>query len=199
VQGAWQRAIAVLEPSLPLCETTSDLAVYFSRTASSLGEAYVRSGRIAEGLALLERAVGHAETIGFTYSHALFVGMLADGRLSAGDVAGAARCADSALELARRHGQRGWEAWALRLHAETAARREPSDLTTVEARFAAATALAAELAMRPLLAHCRLGSGRAYARADVKDRAREELQSALDEYRAMDMPYWREHAERALG
>src|SRR5439155_1163455 len=50
VQGAWERAIAILEPSLPLCETSSDLAVYFSRTASSLGEAYVRSGRIAEGM-----------------------------------------------------------------------------------------------------------------------------------------------------
>src|SRR5205814_905684 len=108
VQGSWERAIAILEPSLPLCETSSDLAVYFSRTASSLGEAYVRSGRIAEGMALLERAAAHAETLGFTYSQALVIGMLGQGRLLAGDAAGAAQCAESALELARRCGQRGW-------------------------------------------------------------------------------------------
>jgi len=199
VQGAWARAIGVLAPSLPLCETGGDLAVYFSRTASSLGEAYVRSGRIAEGLALLERAAGHAEAIGFTYSQALFVGMLGEGRLLAGDVAGAAERAESALELARRYGQRGWQAWALRLGAEVAARREPLDLATIEARFADARALAAELAMRPLLAHCRLGLGAAYARAGMKERAQEEAAAALAEYRAMEMPYWREQAERALG
>ena len=199
VQGSWARAIGVLEPSLPLCETSSDLAVYFSRTASSLGDAYVRSGRVADGLTLLERAAGHAETIGFTYSQALFVGMLGEGRLLAGDVAGAAQCAASALALARRYGQRGWEARALRLAAEVMAWREPLDVASVEPRFAEATALATELTMRPLLAHCRLGLGTAYARAGRKERALEEVDSALAEYRAMDMPYWCEHAERVLG
>ena len=198
-QGACGRAIDVLEPSLPLCETGSDLAVYFSRTASSLGDAYVRSGRSAEGLALLDRAAGHAETIGFTYSQALVIGMLGEARLLAGDVEGGARYADSALALARRFGQRGWEARALRLDAEAAARRESLDVPGVEARFAVAMALAAELGMRPLLAHCRLGRGTAYARAGDKARARAEIEAALADYRVMDMPYWRERAERALG
>jgi Tfp pilus assembly protein PilF len=60
-------------------------------------------------------------------------------------------------------------------------------------------ALAAELGMRPLLAHCRLGRGTAYARAGDKARARAEIEAALADYRVMDMPYWRERAERALG
>src|SRR3989442_5614418 len=149
VQGAWARAIGVLEPSLPLCETSSDLAVYFSRTASSLGEAYVRSGRVADGLTLLERAAGHAETIGFTYSQALFVGMLGEGRLLAGDVAGAAPCAASALELALRDGQRGSDARGVRLGAEVMARREPLDLASVRPRFAPAAALATEPPVPP--------------------------------------------------
>jgi tetratricopeptide (TPR) repeat protein len=199
VQGACREAIEVLEPSLPLCETGSDLAVYFSRTASSLGDAYVRSGRRAEGLALLDRAAGHAETIGFTYSQALVVGMLGEARLLGGDLDGAARYTASALDLARRFGQRGWETRALRLDAELAAQRAPLDVDGVETRFAAATALAAELGMRPLLAHCRLGLGMAYARAGVKARARAEIEAALADYCAMDMPYWRERAERALG
>ena len=198
VQGSWERAIAILEPSLPLCETSSDLAVYFSRTASSLGEAYVRSGRIAEGMALLERAAAHAETLGFTYSQALVIGMLGQGRLLAGDAAGAGQCAESALELARRCGQRGWEARAQHLAAEVAA-REPHDVPSAEARFAAAAALADGCGMRPLLAHCRLGRGAMYARAGIKDRAREEIEPARAEYAALDMPYWCERAERALG
>ena len=198
-QGSWERAIEVLEPSLPVCETSSDLAVYFSRTASSLGEAYARSGRVEDGVALLERAAGHAETLGFIYSQALILGMLGEGRLLAGDVHGAAACAASALELARRCGQRGWEARALRLDAEVAARRAPSDVPGFETRFAEASVLAAELKMRPLGAHGRLGLGTAYARAGMKKQAREEMGAARAEYRALDMPYWCEQAERALG
>ncbi len=198
-QGSWERAIEVLEPSLPVCETSSDLAVYFSRTASSLGEAYARSGRVEDGVALLERAAGHAETLGFIYSQALILGMLGEGRLLAGDVDGAAACAASALELARRCGQRGWEARALRLDAEVAARRAPSDVPGFETRFAEANVLAAELKMRPLGAHGRLGLGTAYARAGLKKQALEEMGAARAEYRALDMPYWCEQAERALG
>jgi hypothetical protein len=69
----------------------------------------------------------------------------------------------------------------------------------VDARFAAATALAGELGMRPLLAHCRLGLGTAYASTGATARARGEIEAALAECRAMDMPYWCERAERALG
>ena len=199
MQGVGKRAIEVLEPGLPLSETSSDLAVYFSRTASSLGDAYVQSGRSAEGLALLDRAAGHAATLGFSYSQALIIGMLGEARLLAGDVDGASRSVGAALELARRFGQRGWEARALRLDAEVAARRAPVDVADVEARFAATTALAGELGMRPLRAHCRLGLGTAYALAGLTARARAEVEAALAEYRAMDMPYWCERAERALG
>ncbi|HEY2994422.1 MAG TPA: BREX system ATP-binding domain-containing protein [Methylomirabilota bacterium] len=199
VQGALGPAIEILEEALPLCETSTDLALYFSRTASSLGEAYVRSGRVAGGLTLLERAASHAEEIGFVFGHALFVAMLGEGRLVAGDTDGAAADAERALALSRRHGQRGWEAWALRLDAAVAARREPGDLAAIETRFGAAAALAGELGMRPLLAHCSLGLGVAYRAAGMKERASKASAAALTEYRAMDMPYWVAQAEHALG
>src|SRR5262249_40197187 len=166
---------------LPLSETSSDLAVYFSRTASSLGDAYVRSGRGAEGLALLDRAAGHAASLGFSYSQALVVGMLGEAQLVADDIDGAGRSVGSALELARRFGQRGWEARALRLDAELAAHQTAVDVAEAEARFVAAAALARELEMRPLLAHCRLGLGSAYARAGIDARARTEVEAALAE------------------
>jgi len=190
VQGAWERAIATLEPALPLCETSSDLAVYFSRTASSLGEAYTRSGRMAEGLVLLARAASHTEAIGFIYSHALVLGMLGAGHLLAGEILEGGRCAEAALDTARRYRQRGWEAWALRLLGEVAVRRDPLDLAAAERHFCEARALAEERGMQPLVTHCRLELGEAYRRAGDHARAEAEIAAALAEYRALQMPYW---------
>jgi hypothetical protein len=143
---------------------------------------------LAEGVALVERAAAHAAAIGFAYGHALVVGMLGDALLLAGDVAEAGRRADEAVALARKHGQRGWEAWAVRLQGEHALARGAPDVA--DARFAEAMALARGLGMRPLLAHCRLGLGHVRASAHDHSGARAEITSALAEYRAMAMPYW---------
>jgi tetratricopeptide (TPR) repeat protein len=196
VQGDAPAAVEILEPVLPLCEVGSDLAVYFSRTASSLGLAYAMAGRAAEGVALVERAAVHAEAIGFAYGHALVVGMLGEARLLAGDVDEAGRRADEAVALARKYGQRGWEAWALRLQGEHALARRAPDVAA--ARFEEATTLAEERGMRPLLAHCRLGVGRTHALRGDRPGAREAIDAALAEYRAMAMPCWIARAEAAL-
>src|SRR5262249_1180404 len=88
IKGELPRAIEVLEQGLPLCEVGGDLVVYFSRTASSLGLAYALSGRLDEGIALLERSARHAESLGFAYSHALVMTTLAEARLLARRVQG---------------------------------------------------------------------------------------------------------------
>jgi len=46
-------------------------------------------------------------------------------------------------------------------------------------------------------AHCAFGLGLAYARAGVGGQAQKEIDAALAEYRAMDMPYWFAQAEQA--
>jgi hypothetical protein len=122
--------------------------------------------------------------------------MLGEAHVLAGEVDKAGRRAGEAVALARRYGQRGWEAWALRLQGENALALEAPDVA--EARFAEATALAAERGMRPLLAHCRLGVGHARALGGDRTRARSEITAALREYRAMTMPYWIARAEDAL-
>jgi DNA-binding SARP family transcriptional activator len=198
VKGDLARAIEVLEPGMPICEAEGDLGVYFSRAAATLGGAYALSGRLDEALSLLDRADRHAETIRFAYGHALVVATLAEAKLLAGDVSGAAVTAHRAFALSRQHGQRGWEAWARRGLADIAGREAAFDLAAVETRFRDAVALAHELEMRPLLAHCRCGLGTAYARADREELARTELEAALGEYRAMAMPYWVTRAESLL-
>ena len=148
---------------------------------------------------MLEQAAEHGRAIGFMHGHSLVLALLAEGYLRAQRLDDASGTADESLALARKLGERGWEAWAWRLGAEVAARREPLDLATVEAHFAEARALVTELGMRPLLAHCRLGLGTVYTRAGRPDEGRKEIAAALGEYRAMDMPYWCGEAERALG
>jgi DNA-binding SARP family transcriptional activator len=196
VQGDLPRAIETLEETLPLCEVGSDLAVYFSRTASSLGLAYAMSGRLADGVALLERASAHAGAIGFAYGHALVVGMLGEAHLLAGSVDEARRRADEAIALAGKYGQRGWEAWARRLQGDSAIATGEHDLA--RAKFGEAMALAEPRGMRPLFAHCRLGLGRVHALQGDRAAARSAIGEALAEYRWMEMPYWIARAEEAL-
>ena len=61
------------------------------------------------------------------------------------------------------HQERGHQAYALRLLGEIAARREPPEVEQAEAHYRQALALAEELGMRPLQAHCHLGLGTLYA------------------------------------
>ena len=70
--------------------------------------------------------------------------------------------------------------------------------STAEAHYRQALALADELGMRPLQAHCHLGLGTLYAKIDRREQARAELSAAIALYRAMDMTFWLPQAEAAL-
>jgi hypothetical protein len=56
-------------------------------------------------------------------------------------------------------------------------------------------ALAEELGMRPLAAHCHLGLAKLYRRTGKTDQTREHLTTATTMYREMDMQFWLEQAE----
>jgi hypothetical protein len=60
------------------------------------------------------------------------------------------------------------------------------------ARYRAALALATDLGMRPLAAHCHLGLGTLYRRTGRGEQAREHLAIATGMYREMDMRFWLE-------
>ena len=67
-----------------------------------------------------------------------------------------------------------------------------------EAHYRQALALAGELGMRPLQAHCHCGLGMLYANHGQLEQARVELSTAIDLYRSMDMTFWLPQAETAL-
>jgi hypothetical protein len=64
--------------------------------------------------------------------------------------------------------------------------------------FGEALALAGQLGMRPLVAHCHLGLARLAGRSGNRSRAREQLARAAAMYREMGMSFWLEKAEAAL-
>jgi tetratricopeptide (TPR) repeat protein len=96
------------------------------------------------------------------------------------------------------HQERGHQAYALRLLGNIAARREPPEAAQAEAHYRQALALAEELGMRPLQAHCHLSLGTLYVKTGQRKQARTELSTAIELYRDMDMTFWLPQAEAAL-
>ena len=166
VQGKVERAAAFLEAILP--QVRSDLSIYISRVGSTLGSTYLLIGRTAEALPLLEEAAAHDRSLGFLHGHSLVLALLAQGYLRAGRLEDAGRTADEALALARKLGERGWEAWTLYVLGERAAEQSAGEAA---GHYRDALALATELGMRPLQAHCHRGLGRVLGDATEEARA----------------------------
>jgi hypothetical protein len=149
VKSDLARAIAVLERGLPMCEVGGDLAVYFSRTAASLGGAYALAGRLDEALELLGPR-GSPRRI-----NRIRIWSCPRGRYTRRGEAAGERCPRRGpappIEPSRSrrlHGQRGWEAWTLRLAERSRCHSVAPDVDIARANFDAATALARNRDMR---------------------------------------------------
>jgi tetratricopeptide (TPR) repeat protein len=62
-----------------------------------------------------------------------------------------------------------------------------------------ALALANDLRMLPLVAHCHLSLGKLYRRTGKREQAQEHLTTAATMYREMGMRFWLEKAEAEIG
>jgi tetratricopeptide (TPR) repeat protein len=118
--------------------------------------------------------------------------------LLAGRVEDAHRLAERLLALSRNRKERGYQAWALRLLGDIAAQREPPEAEQAEAHYRLALALAEELGMRPLQAHCHADLGTLYSRRGWVEQASTQLSAAIALYRTMDMTFWLPQTEAAL-
>jgi tetratricopeptide (TPR) repeat protein len=144
---------------------------------------------------LLEHALGAIESMGYGSVQFLQV-YLGEAYVLADRAEDALALAGRALILARDRGQRGHEAAALRLLGEITARRDPPE--HADGHYRDALALAEELGMRPLVAHCHLGLDKLYRRMGTREQAQEHLATATTLYRDMGMTYWLEQAEAAV-
>jgi tetratricopeptide (TPR) repeat protein len=196
-QGDLPRALPRLERAVGICHE-ADLPAYFPWMATALGAAYTLGGRVADAVALLTQALEQATAAEMIGRQALCSLSLGEAQLLAGRLEEAHALAERALTLAREHQERGNETYALRLLGEVAARRDPPEAEQAEAYYRQALALADELGMRPLQAHCHRGLGMLYSQIGQQAQARTELLAAIALYRAMEMTFWLPQAEAEL-
>jgi tetratricopeptide (TPR) repeat protein len=197
VKGDLGEAVRLHERSVALCRQW-EFPAWSHLATGSLGYGHVLSGRVEEGLSSLQQALPALEATAFRLFHSLMVGYQGEACLRAGRPKDAAVVARRALTLARERGERGYEAWALRLLGQIASHGDSEEVGMADAHFRGAKALADELGMRPLVAHCHLGLGKLYQRTGKRAEAQEHLTTATTMYREMGMTYWLEEAGREL-
>jgi tetratricopeptide (TPR) repeat protein len=147
---------------------------------------------------LLEEAVSESLRTGGPRGLAGWVAWLSEVCRLGGGGPEAWQHACQALELARQRKARGDEARALHQLGVIHAHADPPAVAQAEAHYQQALALAEDLAMRPLLAHCHRDLGTLYATVGQQEKAHAELATAIELYRAMDMTFWLPQTEAAL-
>jgi tetratricopeptide (TPR) repeat protein len=195
-QGDLEHAIPVLEQGLALCRASGNRDLSRNIVAG-LGYAYGLQGRLAEGRALLEEAIRESIHTG-ARQRPFHVAWLSEVCRLAGRGEESWQHAHQALDLARQQKARGEEALALHQLGTVQAHTDPPDAEPAEAHHQQALALAEELGMRPLQAHCHFGLGTLYTKIGRPEQAHAELSAAIDLYRAMEMTFWLPQAEAAL-
>jgi tetratricopeptide (TPR) repeat protein len=198
VRGDLTEAARVLERATSLCREWN-LPLIGSLVSGLLGLARARSGRVADGVALLEEAVAtHEHTFGNGVWHSLNVNWLGEALMLANRLDDAQSVAERALALTREFKHRICEPWALRLLGEIAARRDVADGAAALGFYRRALVLAEELGMRPLAACCHVGLGKLYRHADTRQMAHEHFTAATVMCREMNMSGWSQDVESEM-
>jgi class 3 adenylate cyclase/tetratricopeptide (TPR) repeat protein len=197
LKGELSQASAHLERALALCRDWT-IPVLSPVTTGFLGYVHVLSGRVAEGLSLLQQGKKDAESSGLALYHSRLVLWLAEAFMRADQLEDALAQGERALALTRERGERGSEAWAHWLLGEVASRQETPDVETAQGHYRQAMALADDLGLRALGARCHDGLGRLYRRAGRRPEAKEHFVTAVTMYRTMGMGFWLEQADAAM-
>jgi tetratricopeptide (TPR) repeat protein len=193
-QGEWIAAIEALERAMRLIRE-SHIALWLPRVASTLGATYAAVGRLDEATALLQEAVDQATAMHLVSGRSMLMAAFGDACLRALRLSEAHEFGLRALELARAHGERGHEAWALKLRGEVDLRRPSADVEEAAKSLREGLTLSEELGMRPLAAQTRIVLAEAEARLGRQAAAAEHLGTAIARCRDMGMAWWVARAE----
>jgi tetratricopeptide (TPR) repeat protein len=197
VKGELSEAEQLLERAVEQCREWN-FTSHTPIVMASLGHVYALSGRIQEGISCLRQALAKYEQAGIGYYHSLSMKQFGEAYLLADQIESARECANRAVMLARKRGERGFEAWSLHLSGEIASHHGRFDAASAETHYGDAMTLATELGMRPLIAHCNFGLGRLNLLTGKSKQARKHLTTAMDMYGKMSMRFWLEQGESEL-
>ncbi|MBT3822043.1 MAG: AAA family ATPase, partial [Nitrospinaceae bacterium] len=197
-QGDFSSAISLSERGIEISNEWN-IQIFLHRLYSALGYAHGMEGRHSEADALFEKSDVMETSIknkGFDLN--IHYALRGKFYLLAGRVEVAVDLAARALRDSRECKERGSEAWTLCLYGDIHSHPDAFEPEKAEENYRQALALAGELGMRPLTAHCRKGLGALYGKTGREDEGRNELTTAMDMYRDMEMAFWLEKAEAAM-
>ncbi|PON16328.1 hypothetical protein C2W62_19085 [Candidatus Entotheonella serta] len=153
VQSAYQEAVVCYEQAL------SVLSFFSPIVTSGLAAAYALVERTADEQVMVDQGLELISTKRHMAWFVLVLIKLGEALLLLGHLEEAGELVARALSLARERKQRGVQAYVLRLLGDIARHRHRAESEQAKAHFQQAMALADELGMRPLQAHCHLGLG----------------------------------------
>jgi class 3 adenylate cyclase/tetratricopeptide (TPR) repeat protein len=177
---------------------THDMPVYGPRISAELGWAWALSGRAAEALPLVKRAVDEMSARSRTTTYSTVLLLYGEVCYIAGRLDEAMESAASAMDLFRQQRERAHQAGVLRLLGDIAARQTPFDLLLAESHYREAAAMAGELGMQPLAARCDLRLGQLLRQTGRPQDAERAFSIAATRFREMGLTAECELAEAGL-
>ncbi|NJO36660.1 MAG: hypothetical protein HC871_02345 [Rhizobiales bacterium] len=176
IKGEIAQGVDALKKAVDLIETWR--LTYLSPFIKGFhGHALTLAGRVDEGVQVLEEAEGLYGQIGLGLFRSLVGLQLGEAYLRAGRMTDAFAKTREALALARRRGERGHEAYGLRLLGDIGV-ASTGAMQDALVNYQGARALAATLGMRPLIAMTELRIGRLLAQNGQKAKARNHVAAA---------------------
>jgi tetratricopeptide (TPR) repeat protein len=191
-RGDFTQARIDAEVAVRQCETHGVVS-WLPAAYAICGFARAHAAPSMEALAQVELGANAHAAMGVKTYLSWITRLWAEALLLNGDDDAARGKGERALGLAREFGERGEEAESLLLLAGVAAKRQV--FTAARALYSEAIELAGKLGMRPVIARCHLGLGRAFWVSGASGEAKEELATAMTMLRDMGMTYWLEKAE----
>ena len=187
IKGEVDQGVDALKKSVDLVETWS--LTYLSPFIKGFyGHVLALSGDVESGIRFLEEAEGLYEQIGLGLFRSLVGMQLGEAYLFAGRPEDAVSKTKDALALARKRGERGHEAYGLRILGDIST--SFGDAEEAMVNYQGTRALAATLGLRPLTALTELRMGRLLEQTDRKPKAQQHIDAAERLAADLGMTLW---------
>ena len=194
-KGNFDLAIRNLERAYQMSDR-ANLRMARATVAGYLGRAYTLINQAARAIEILDEAVEAAAGMELMVDQAMRLVHLGEAYLHTDQVKEATNVVQLALQNSLDYYQRGAGAWAHWLFGEINTRAD--NLGAAECHYRKAMALASQLGMAPLLAHCHFGLGKGYGLVSKNEQSQEHLLAAASVYRTLEMASWIREIEMTL-